>query len=151
MGRKVVEFIMEKNKAIKCGLFGYKKKSVLSYINEIVTEYEKQATELKDEINEIKKQNQTLMNENAAHFKAIEEYEAERESISGAIISAQLRARKVLDEAEQEMATLKANKAAEIALAEEDLKKIKEEIGNLKLSAIATLHKYESQMEDLIK
>ena len=49
------------------------------------------------------------------------------------------------------MAELKANKAAEIALADEELKKLKDEIANLKLSAIATLHKYEAQMDDLIK
>ncbi len=141
---------MEKGK-IKRSLFGYSKKSVLSYIDEIVSDYEKQANELREENSEVKKQNQTLMNENASHFKKIEEYEAERESVSGAIISAQLRAKKMLEEADQEMAELKANKAAEIALADEELKKLKDEIANLKLSAIATLHKYEAQMDDLIK
>lgn len=141
---------MEKGK-IKRSLFGYSKKSVLSYIDEIVSDYEKQASELREENSEFKKQNQTLMNENAAHFKKLEEYEAERESVSGAIISAQLRAKKMIEEAEQEMAELKANKAAEIALADEELKKLKDEIANLKLSAIATLHKYEAQMDDLIK
>ena len=142
-------FTMDKPK-IKHALFGYKKKSVMAYINEIVSDYEARINSMREKIDEMKKQNQTLVNENAAYFKRIEEYEAERESISGAIISAELRAKNVLENAEQEMAALKANKAAEIALADEELKKVKSEIESLKLSAIATLHKYEAQMDELI-
>ena len=48
------------------------------------------------------------------------------------------------------MATLKANKAAEIALAEEELKKLRAQIAELKQSAVATLRKYEAQMDDLV-
>lgn len=141
---------MEQGK-IKRGLFGYRKKSVMAYINEIVSEYEKQIEELHEEIGDIKKQNQTLMNENAANFKKIEEYEAERESISGAIIAAELQAKKILEDAHKEAAELKANKAAELALADEEIRKLKDEITNIKLAAVATLHKYEAQMEDIIK
>ena len=66
------------------------------------------------------------------------------------MISAELRAKKVMEDTEKEMATLKANKAAEIALAEEELKKLKDSINSLKFSAVETLKKYEAQMNDLV-
>ena len=55
-----------------------------------------------------------------------------------------------MEETKKEMATLKANKAAEIALAEEELKKLRAQIAELKQSAVATLRKYEAQMDDLV-
>lgn len=137
-------------KRLRKALFGYRKKDVTEYIDSIVSDFEKVIEEQKNEIAEIKRQNQTLMAENSESFKKIEEMQKERDYISKAVISAELRAKKVIEDAEAEMATLKANKAAEIALADEELKKLKENINNLKLSAVATLKEYEAQMNDLI-
>ena len=137
-------------KRLRKALFGYRKKDVTEYIDSIVSDFEKVIEEQKNEIAEIKRQNQTLMAENSESFKKIEEMQKERDYISKAVISAELRAKKVIEDAEAEMATLKANKAAEIALADEELKKLKENINNLKLSAVATLKEYEAQMNELI-
>ena len=138
------------DKKIRKALFGYRKKDVTEYIDRIVSDYEKVIEEQKNEISDIKRQNQTLIAENAESFKKLEELQKEREYVSKAVISAELRAKKVMEDAEKEMATLKANKAAEIALADEELKKLKENINSLKLSAVATLKKYEAQMNELV-
>lgn len=138
------------DKKIRKALFGYKKKDVTEYIDRIVSDYEKVIEEQKAEISDIKRQNQTLIAENAESFKKLEELQKEREYVSKAVISAELRAKKVMEDTEKEMATLKANKAAEIALADEELKKLKENINSLKLSAVATLKKYEAQMNELV-
>ena len=138
------------DKKLRKALFGYRKKDVTEYIDSIVTEYEKVIEEQKAEITDIKRQNQTLLSENADSFKKLEELQKEREYVSKAVISAELRAKKVMEDTEKEMATLKANKAAEIALAEEELKKLKDSINSLKFSAVETLKKYEAQMNDLV-
>lgn len=138
------------NKKIRKALFGYKKKDVTEYIDSLVSDYEKVIEEQKNEIADMKRQNQTLIAENSESFKKLEELQKERDYVSKAVISAELRAKKVMEDTEKEMATLKANKAAEIALAEEELKKLKESINSLKLSAVATLKKYEAQMDELI-
>ena len=138
------------DKKLRKALFGYKKKDVTEYIDSIVTEYEKVIEEQKAEITDIKRQNQTLLSENADSFKKLEELQKEREYVSKAVISAELRAKKVMEDTEKEMATLKANKAAEIALAEEELRKLKDSINSLKVSAVETLKKYEAQMNDLV-
>lgn len=136
---------------LKTGLFGYKKKAVTAFVDELVTKYEQAIGDLKEEIAQIKKQNQALISENGDSFKKLRELEAEREYVSKAVISAEKRAKSVMEDVEKEMATLKANKMAEIALANEELEKLKAQIENLKKSAVATLKKYEAQMDDLIK
>ena len=138
------------NKKIKRALFGFGKKSVNVYIAELCAKYEKSMAELRDENISLKKQNEVLTEENADSFKKLCELEAEREYISKAVISAEQRAKEVLEETEKEMATIKANKMAEVALANEELEKLKGQINELKASAVATLRKYESQMGDLI-
>lgn len=90
------------------------------------------------------------MSENAESFKKLTALEGERDFVSKAVISAEQRAQEVMEETKKEMATLKANKAAEIALAEEELKKLRAQIAELKQSAVATLRKYEAQMDDLV-
>lgn len=137
-------------KRLKVRLFGYGKKSVNAYIADLCGRYEKRLSELQEENGVLKKQNTVLTEENAESFKKLCELEGEREFISKAVISAELRAKKVMEETEEEMATLKANKMAEIALANEELEKLKNQINELKASAVATLRKYESQMGDLV-
>ena len=140
---------MEKGK-LKKGLFGYRKKYVNAYVAELCEKYEKKLLQMQEECTTLKKQNAVLTEENADSFKKLCELEAEREYISKAVISAEQRAQKVMEDTEKEMATLKANKMAEIALANEELEKIRQQINELKASAVATLRKYESQMGDLI-
>ena len=136
---------------LKKGLFGYKKKAVTEFVEDLVAKYEQTIANQKEEIAQIKKQNQTLIAENGESFKKLRELEAERDYVSKAVISAEKRAESVMEETEKEMATLKANKMAEIAMANEELEKLKEQIASLKQSAVATLKKYEAQMDDLIK
>lgn len=138
------------NQKLKRGLFGFRKKHVNLYIATLCEKYEKELSEKSEENAALKKQNMVLTEENAESFKKLCELEAEREYISKAVISAEQRAKKVMEETEEEMATLKANKMAEIALANEELEKLREQINTLKASAVATLRKYESQMDSLI-
>jgi len=139
------------NKKLKKGLFGFRKKMVNEYISELVEKYEKTISEKSEECSTLKKQNATLVEENAEIFAKLTELEKERDYVSKAVISAEVRAKKVKEDTEEEMATLKANKMAEIALANEELEKLREQINALKLSAVATLREYESQMDDLVK
>lgn len=138
------------NIKLKKGLFGYKKKYVNAYISSLVEKYEKEISEYQEENVSLKKQNAVLFDENAETFKKLTELETERDYISKAVISAELRAEKVMEETAEEMEKLKANKMAEIAVANEELEKLREQINSLKASAVATLRKYESQMGDLI-
>ena len=138
------------DKRLKTALFGYSKKGVAAYVDELVSTYEKNIAEPREETEQLKRQNQTLMSENAESFKKLTALEGERDFVSKAVISAEQRAQEVMEETKKEMATLKANKAAEIALAEEELKKLRAQIAELKQSAVATLRKYEAQMDDLV-
>lgn len=139
------------NKKLKRGLFGFKKKAVNGYIAELVNKYEKELSAKEDECSALKKQNKTLVEENAEIFSKLTELENEREYVSKAVISAEVRAKKVKEDTEEEMATLKANKMAEIALANEELEKLRQQINSLKLSAVATLREYENQMGNLVE
>ena len=136
------------DKRLKTALFGYSKKGVAAYVDELVSTYEKNIAELREETEQLKRQNQTLMSENAESFKKLTALE--RDIVNKTVISAEQRAQEVIEEKKKEMATLKANKAAEIALAEEELKKLRAQIAELKQSAVATLRKYEAQMDDLV-
>ena len=138
------------NMKLKKGLLGFRKKYVNEYIATLVEKYEKQISEYQEENSILKKQNAVLIEENAESFKKITELESEREYISKAVISAELRAKKVMDETAEEMEKLKANKMAEIAVANEELEKLRDQINSLKASAVATLRKYETQMDSLV-
>ena len=138
------------NRKLRKRLFGYRKKDVNAYIAELVSKYEKEISVKEEECIALKNQNKTLVEENAEIFAKLTELEGEREYVSKAVISAEVRAKEVKEDTEEEMATLKANKLAEIALANEELEKLRQQINALKLSAVATLREYENQMGNLV-
>lgn len=132
------------------GLFGYKKKDVMQYIENLTAEYENKLAEKEEDIKEVKRQNQTLAAENADLFRKVKEYEAEREHISNAVISAEIRAAKVLEEAKKEADNLLAQKNLELQNTQAEIDELKAQITSLKLAAVATVRKYEAQFEKLV-
>ena len=86
------------DKRLKTALFGYSKKGVAAYVDELVSTYEKNIAELREETEQLKRQNQTLMSENAESFKKLTALEGERDFVSKAVISAEQRAQEVMEQ-----------------------------------------------------
>jgi len=136
-------------KKLRRRLWGFKKKDVLNYIDTLVSDYEKSIEEYKEDAENFKKQNQTLISENAELFKKVSDLESEREYISKAVISAELRAKKVLEDANAEAEALREKKEAELNATNEEILSLKTQIRTLKLAAVATLRKYEAQFDEI--
>ncbi len=130
-------------------LFGYSKKDVGAYIEGLVSAYEKKMGELDDDIKDLKRQNQTLASENAELFNKVNGYEVERSHVSNAVISAEIRAAKVLDDAKKDADELVVHKKAELIKTQAEIDDLKEQIKSLKLAAVATVRKYEEQFDRL--
>ena len=132
-------------KMFKTAIFGgFKKKAVINYISELGIKTQNEIDTLEDENSELKKE--------IAQLKAkCEELEKNTLCVGDAIISAERKAKEII-----ENATLEAVKKKE--LLEEELKqtklvqkKLNEEIRQLKASVTLSVSKYQEKLESLIK
>lgn len=139
----------QKSKKLRKGLCGYRKKDVMAYMDEITNRYETALTEKSEEITRLKGQNQALVEENSELYKKVAGFESEREVISRAVISAEQRAAQILREADAASEKLVRQTKDDLEEKREEIRELKAQIRTLKLSSVATLRKYESQLEKL--
>ena len=137
------------NKVLKTRLFGYSKKGVTSYVDTLVTQYEKKLQEYSDETDKFKKENKTLMEENQELFARITELEREREYISRAVIAAEQQAQKIIEDANQAAEKMKNETYADLEETRNETESLREQIKTLKLKAVAAIRKYETQLDEI--
>ena len=129
---------------------GYKRADVQSYIDELVQKYEKELECAREEAAAAKRETEAALRENAKLCEELSALRAERDSVSRAVIAAQKEADEILTRAKEEGEQLLEKKRAEIASEEERLRDLQEEIRSLRLSAAASLRKYEASLQEIL-
>ena len=87
----------KKEKKLRKGLCGFRKRDVLAYVDEIQARYETLLAEKTDEVSRLRGQNNALNVENAELYKKVENFEREQAVISKAVISAEQRAEQIIN------------------------------------------------------
>lgn len=139
----------KEKKKLRRGLFGYRKRDVLAYMGEIEARFEGTLTERADEIARLKGQNHTLTSENTELYKKVADYEREQAVISKAVISAEQRAEEIIRQAHADAEEIIKKTNEDLAGRREEIRELKAQMRTLKLSSVATLRKYESQLDML--
>lgn len=143
------------SKLFKTAMFGYKKKIVNEYIEDLSVRTENALNEAEDRIDELEKVNKQLR-------ELVEKYKSEEEKVGNAIITAQKKAEEIISKAEADaekcvkeaedkhketMADLE-NKSEEAKM---KLRKINEEIRQLKTNIVLSANKYTKELDGLME
>lgn len=129
---------------------GYKREDVTLYIDSLVKKYEELLLAEKEETRAARAEAEAAAKENAALFEKLSALEAERDSVSRAVISAQREADKILADAKCKGDALVLEKEQEVLRVEGQLAALRAEIHTLRLSAAAALRKYENSLADIV-
>ncbi len=129
---------------------GYKREDVTAYIASVVAKYEKEVSAARADAEAMRRENESLVKENAKLFENVQKLEAERDSVSRAVISAQKEADAIRAEAARDGEALLAEKAAEARQTESALARTKKEIHSLRLAAAAAARRYEEALGDIL-
>jgi len=128
---------------------GYKREDVIEYIDSLVQKYEKQLSFAREETEAAKREAEAAMQENASLFKKLSTLTEERDSVSRAVIAAQKEADAILENARLEGEALLNAKKEEVRAEEEKLQALRNEIRTMRLSASASLRKYEAALGEI--
>ncbi len=129
---------------------GYKREDVTAYIASLVKKYEEQLLKAGEETAAARAEAAAAAKENAKLFEKLQSLEAERDSVSRAVISAQREAEKILEEAEEKGRALVSEKEEAVRRMEGKLSALRADIRSLRLSAAAALRKYEGTLGELV-
>ena len=128
---------------------GYKREDVLQYIDSLVQKYENQLSLAREETEAAKRESEAAMQENASLFQKLNTLTEERDSVSRAVIAAQKEADGILEKARRDGEALMEAKKAEVREEEEKLQALKREIHSMRLSAAASLRKFEAALGEI--
>lgn len=128
---------------------GYKREDVTQYIDSLVQKYENQLSSEREETEAMKRELEAALKENATLFQKVSALTEERDSVSRAVIAAQREADEILQNAHREAEKLMEEKRVELCREEEKLMVLRNEIRSLRLSASASLRKYEAALEEI--
>ncbi len=129
---------------------GYKREDVTAYIDALVKKYEGLLQTAQEDTKAAKAEADAAAKENAKLFEKISGLEAERDSVSRAVISAQREADKILAEAKEKGDAMIREKEQEVVRMEGNLAALRAEIHSLRLSAAAALRRYENSLADIV-
>ena len=143
------------NKLFKSSMFGYKKRDVINYIEDLSAKTELALGEAEDKIEALEKENE-MLKEN------IEKYQSDASSVSNAIITAEKKAEEIvanakekaenyLKNAEEEHQVKKAELENELKEAQLKLRKLNEEIRQLKTNIVISANKYTKELDSLME
>ncbi len=130
---------------------GYKRKDVTAYIEALTKKYEAQLREARESFLSARAETEAALSENAKLFEKITAFEAERDSVSRAVIAAQKEADAILEEAKSKADELLLEKERELTETEARRLAVEADIHTLRLSAAAALRKYEGALGTLDK
>ncbi len=125
---------------------GYKRDDVNHYVASLVAKYEKEIADAQKEAENARCENAALTKQNAELFRKVEQLEADRDSVSRAVIAAQQQADLICEEAKRKGDALLQEKAEEVAQTERTLQRLQGEIRSLRLAATAAIRKYEREL-----
>jgi len=141
---------MPGEKRFRTSLFGFKKSDVNSYVEKILREFDNMLKEKENEINNIKSQNEGMKEKYNELLSKTEQINADRAKVAYALIQAQEKAERILEEARNQALQEKRSIEELIEKEKEKLIDIKEELKGLKAEAADVLKKYEMQLGNLI-
>ena len=125
---------------------GYRREDVINYIDALVKKYEDQLADEREEAEAARAEAAAAAKENAKLFEKLSALEAERDSVSRAVISAQKEAEKILEEAKEKGAAILREKEQEAARVEDEMQTMRRDIHTMRLSAQAALRRYETKL-----
>ena len=141
---------MPGEKRFRTSLFGFRKSDVNSYVEKILREFDNMLKEKENEINNIKSQNEGMKEKYNELLSKTEQINADRAKVAYALIQAQEKAERILEEARNQALQEKRSIEELIEKEKEKLIDIKEELKGLKAEAADVLKKYEMQLSNLI-
>jgi hypothetical protein len=138
--------IMEENKNFK----GKMKKDVKDYIDNLESENRKKISEKEKIITALKNENSGLL-EKVSRLEVIENtLNEEKSKISEVLVDAKGQARAIIDEARVKAIEEKKSLEDKIEAEKEKLVDIRFEIKNLREEVVATIKKYDNEMNELL-
>ena len=141
---------MPGEKRFRTSLFGFKKSDVNSYVEKILREFDNMLKEKENEINNIKSQNDDIKEKYNELLSKSEQINADRTKVADALIQAQEKAERILEDARNQALEEKKSIEELIEREKEKLIDIKEELIGLRSEAVDVLKKYEMQLDSLI-
>jgi len=141
---------MPGEKRFRTSLFGFRKSDVNSYVEKILREFDNMLKEKENEINNIKSQNEEIKERYNELLSKAEQINVDRAKVADALIQAQEKAERILEEARNQALQEKKSIEELIEREKEKLIDIKEELRGLKSEAAGVLKKYEMQLGNLI-
>ena len=132
------------NNKFRKSLFGFKKKDVTEYLNKYSVETQKCLDEKDDKIEDLQKENENLK-------AKLHDYEEKNKFVGNALLTAEKKAHDIILEAENEAINRKKEIEAEIKHSNLVLKKLNEEIKQLKSSLMSSVNKYQSELDTMIR
>ncbi len=132
------------NNKFKKSLFGFKKKDVTEYLSRYSVETQKCLDEKDDKIEDLQKENEALK-------AKLSDYEEKNKFVGTALLTAEKKAHDIILEAESEAINRKKEIEAEIKHSHLVLKKLNEEIKQLKSNLMSSVNKYQSELDIMIQ
>ena len=131
------------DKKLRKSLFGFKKKDVADYLTAYSNETQKALDEKDDLISDLKKENKELK-------EKLEKYEEQNRFVGDALLNAEKKAHEIVTAAEKKGLERKAEIDGEIKHASLVLKKLNEEIKQLRSSLMLSVNKYQNELDTII-
>ena len=132
------------DKKLRKSLFGFKKKDVVNYLNAYSNETQIALDEKDDLISDLTKENKELK-------AKLEKFEEQNRFVGDALLNAEKKAHEIVIEAEKKGMERKAEIDGEIKHASLVLKKLNEEIKQLRSSLMVSVNKYQNELDTIIK
>ncbi len=137
-------------KKFRTGLFGYKKKDVYEFIENLAKDMEEQVKQKDGEINNLKTQCEQLKENVVEANNKYSKVENDKEFIANSIIRAEEQAKRIIDEAIEQAKREKELITTEIVVEKDKLRKVKQDLKDLKLYAVSAVKKYEHDIDNVI-
>jgi cell division initiation protein len=131
------------SKKFKTSLFGFKKKDVTKYLSSYSVETQNALDEKEDKIEDLSKEVEALR-------AKVKEYEDNNKYVGNAILAAEKKAHDIISEAEREALDRKKEIEEEIKQSNMVLKRLNEEIKQLRHSLMVSVDKYKNDLDVII-
>lgn len=142
---------MNENVKLRKGLFGFSSKSVNEYVISMNNKFQEKLDDKDDLIDDLKKEIEELKLKNKEMEVRIEASENKHSYVGEALVKAQEKAEEIIEDATKDAINRKNHLEEEIKEASMKLKKMNEEIKQLKESVENSMTKYQSELNTIIK
>jgi len=130
-------------------LFGFKKKDVLAYLDNVTNDMSIKIKEKDNEIASLKEQISTLNSDIIKLQQNGNLFEAERQNVANAIIRAEEKAAQIIEDAKKEAQASREEILNQINSDRLQLKELQQEISHIRRNAINSISKLNGELEHL--